>query len=64
MEGSFRVVNLEGKDGGILLKYHPSICMEGLRTITKTLNNRYVARELNSELIKYEGGMLTITPQS
>jgi hypothetical protein len=44
--------NKKGSASGLLLKYHPSISMEGLRTTTK-IHNLQVGRESNKKLSEY-----------
>jgi hypothetical protein len=47
------------------LRYHPGICLEGLRKDTETLSqySRSPGRDLNPRPPEYEAGVLTTRPQ-
>jgi hypothetical protein len=53
-----------GSGHGLILRYYPSICMEGLRKTTKTLTHDSWStdRDLNQGAPKYEAGVLTALP--
>jgi hypothetical protein len=62
------MMNLKGLEGsgcGLILRCYTSICLEGLRKITKKLSqdSRSPVRDLNPGPRKYEAEVLTIRPR-
>lgn len=52
---------MEGASDGLILRYDPSMCLEGLRRTTKniTQDSWSLDEDFNLELSKYEAGMVT-----
>jgi hypothetical protein len=52
---------MKGSGRGLILRYYPGICLEGLREITENLSqdSRSSCRDLKPGLPEYEAGVLT-----
>jgi hypothetical protein len=57
--------DLEGSDHGLILRYYPSICPEGLRKHMQIIsyNSQSLGRDFNLGPTKYKAGALTTKPQ-
>jgi hypothetical protein len=55
---------VKGKGRGLILRYYPGICLEGLRKQRKTCQDRRSSGpDLNLEHPEYEAGVLTTRPR-
>jgi hypothetical protein len=56
--------DMEGSKCGLMLRYYPGICLEGLMKTTKTISqdNRYPGRDLNLGTPEYEAGAVITRP--